>query len=357
MYAVTVTKQHTVTASGDGFLKFWKNSVTEVDAPRDNVESVFIDKTGLHHVDSFQDTFQNERMSLIATVTFSGRIVLLRVTQQGGIERLDVDLEAKSTYWAVRFLKDHLGKAHKLAATTPCGVTKIWNFEIGDDGVPSFTAHGEVKSQSGSFATCLDLNSEQNILATGYQNGDVVLTQLDTAKAVYTFRSFGLKGSSQSSSSVRCVRFSPLGKILSIASDSGSYGTVTLYDTKYGENVGSLTIPSHSTSTSVGAYAHENWVFEVDFNESGEHLATAGYDGKVRIWNVETREREATLNLSPTDVDDEDIVEEEDGLCSAVGVKFIPPGVRGGAGGDSNDGLVVISLDRGIRWYREAGGI
>jgi superkiller protein 8 len=318
---------------------------------------VFIHKTGVHHVDAFQDTIDGERVAIVATVSYSGEIFFLSVNGSGEITKLELSLGVHGdSFWAVKWLKDHLGQRNRFAASQPTGTTKIWDFTI-EQGVPQFTLHGEIKSQNRSFATCLDLNSEQNLLATGFQNGDVVLTQIETAKPVYTFRNFGLKGSSQSSSTVRSVRFSPLGKILAIASDSGSYGTVTLYDTTYGENVGSLTIPTHSTSISVGAYAHEGWVFEVDFNEAGDSLVTAGYDGKVRIWNIETREREATLNLSPTDVDDEDIVDEEDGVSSAIGVKFIPKGVRGGAGGDTNDGLVVISLDRGVRWYREAGGI
>lgn len=308
-------------------------------------------------MDAIEDIVDNQRVAIVATVSFSGEVFFLRVDGAGEITQLETKLSAEKgdSFWAVRWLKDHRGQAHRFAATLATGTTKIWDVTLGQD--LRFSVHGEVKSQSRSFATCVDVNSEQNLLATGFQNGDVVLTQIETAKPVYTFRGFGLKGSAQSSSATRSVRFSPLGTILAVASDAGSYGTVTLYDTTYGENVGSLTIPSHSTAVNVGAYAHENWVFEVDFNETGESLVTAGYDGKVRVWSIATREREATLNLSPTDVDDADIVDEEDGLCAAVGVKFINRGIRGGAGGDNNDGLVVISLDRGVRWYREAGGI
>lgn len=206
-----------------------------------------------------------------------------------------------------------------------------------------------------SFATALDLSSN-NLLATGFQNGDVVLTQLDTCKPVYTFRSFGSKGLKQNSSTVRSVKFSPLGKLLAVASDSGAYGIITLYDTVYGECVGNFTIPSHSSQTATGAYAHDGWIFEIDFNENGESLLSAGYDGKLRVWNVSTRERESTIILNKTDVDNEEI-STEDVKPSATGAKFIKKGTRGGAGGDNNDGIVIISLDKGIRWYREAGGI
>lgn len=358
IYAVAVTKPFTITASGDGSLKLWSNAISETDRAKDFVKSVFVHKTGLHHVDAFQDvTSRGERLITVATTSFSGDLFFYAIDTNGDATPLDISLKDGS-YWAIKWLKDHLGQRHRFAATLSNGSTLIYDLNWQENtNTPVFTKHGEIKAHTTGFATCLDLNSEQNLLATGFQNGDVVLTQLETAKPVYTFRNFGLKGSLQSSSSVRSVRFSPLGSILAIASDSGSYGTVTLYDTTYGENVGSLTIPGHSTSVNVGAYAHENWVFDLDFNESGDSIVTAGYDGLVRIWNLETRERAATLNLSPTDVDDEDIVDEEDGKCPAIGVRFINKGVRGGAGGDSNDGLVVISLDRGVRWYREAGGI
>ncbi|CDR38337.1 CYFA0S02e00474g1_1 [Cyberlindnera fabianii] len=359
IYSVVVSKPYTITASGDGHLKFWANNVTENDNVKDDCQSVFVHKTGLHHVDVFEDVIDATRIILVATVSFSGEVFFLSVDPSGAVTKLDnvkLDGGKNDTYWAIKWLKDLDGQKNSFTATQTSGDTKIWNFTV-VDGVPKFEKHGDVKSQSGSFATCLDVSSSQDLLATGYQNGDVVLAHVESSKPVFTFHNFGLKGSTQSSSAIRSVKFSPLGKLLAVASDSGSYGVVTIYDTVYGENIGSFTIPTHSTHVSVGAYAHDGWVFEVDFNESGESLVSAGYDGKVRVWNIKTREREATISLSPTDVNDEDIVNEEDGICAAVGVKFINKGIRGGAGSDRNDGLVVISLDRGIRWYREAGGI
>lgn len=362
IYSVAISKPYTITASGDGYLKFWSNNVTETDSAKENVEELFVHKTGLHHVAVYEDIVETTKMSLVATVSFSGEVFFYIINgSDRSISPLTVDLGTKTNrdaYWAVQWSKDDEGKNHKFAATQATGSTKIWNFEIESLEKVTFTPISTIKPQSKTFATSLDISSSNNLLATGFQNGDVVLTQTDTSKPVYTFHNFGLKGSAQSSSSIRSVKFSPLGTLLAVASDSGSYGNITLYDTVYGENVGSFTIPSHSSQTPVGAYAHEGWVFEIDFNETGEFLASAGYDGKVRVWNVTTREREATLALSPTDFDDEDIAQEdENASSSAIGVKFIKKGTRGGAGGDNNDGLAVISLDRGIRWFREAGGI
>ena len=70
---------------------------------------------------------------------------------------------------------------------------------------------------------------------------------------------------------------------------------------------------------------------------------------------METRERVATINVSLSDFGDVEGSEMDNSVVS--GVKFIRKGVRGGIGGDTNEGLCAISFDRGIRWYREAGGI
>jgi len=303
------------------------------------------------------------KVSLVATVSFSGEIFFYMINaSDGSINALEVDLGLKTNrdaFWAIQWSKDEEGQSHKFAATQATGAVKIWTFNIESIDKVSFTPLDTVKPQTKKFATCLDLTSSKDLLATGFQNGDVILTQTETGKPVFTFHNFGLKGSTQSSSTIRSVKFSPLGSLLAVASDSGSYGIITIYDTVYGENVGSFTIPSHSSDVPVGVFAHDGWVFEIDFNETGDFLVSAGYDGKVRVWNVTTREREATLALSTTDYDDDDINNEdlENTSSSAIGVKFIKKGTRGSAGGDNNDGLVVISLDRGIRWFREAGGI
>ncbi|CCH44794.1 putative WD repeat-containing protein [Wickerhamomyces ciferrii] len=361
IYSVAISKPYTITASGDGYLKFWSNHITETDTAKENVKEVFVHKTGLHHVAVFEDFVDTTRIGLVATVSFSGEVFFYIINQtDGSISPIDVQLNGKGnrdSYWAIQFSKDEESKSHKFGATQATGVTKIWSFTIDSLTSATFTIHGEIKPQTKNFATSLDISYNKSLLATGFKNGDVVLTQTETSKPVYTFHNFGLKGSSQSSSTIRSVKFSPLGTLLAVASDSGSYGTITLYDTIYGENVGNFTIPSHSTQVHVGAYAHEGWVFEIDFNETGELLVSSGYDGKIRVWNVTTREREATIALSITDYDDDDIPIDENATSAAVGVKFIDKGIRGGAGGDSNDGLAIISLDRGIRWFREAGGI
>lgn len=353
IYGVVVTKPYTITCSGDGYLKFWDNKVTETDSAKNFVKELFISKSGLHHIDVFEDIIDSIKILLVATVDFSGKIHFVLINDNDPI-LLNISInENTDAFWAIKFLK----RGSLFAATSPTGFVKIWYFQL-IDNLPIFEIKHKIESQLKSFATSLDLNYEKNLLATGYQNGDIILTNIETSKPVYTFHSFGLKNSNLNSSSVRSIKFSPLGTILAVASDSGSNGNITIYDTEYGENVGNFSVPSHSTQTLVGSSAHDGWIFEIDFNESGESLASCGYDGKVRVWNVATRERVATISLNSTDFENDDIINDEDNnVSSAFGVKYVPKGYRDGAGGDTNEGLVLISKDRGIRWYREAGGI
>lgn len=62
--------------------------------------------------------------------------------------------------------------------------------------------------------------------------------------------------------------------------------------------------------------------------KKGKNLVSCGFDKCVRVWNLETSEREATINISITDLDDasnDDLQDES----VASGVKFIGKGVRG----------------------------
>lgn len=108
-----------------------------------------------------------------------------------------------------------------------------------------------------------------------------------------------------------------------------------MYDVQYGENVGTLATPSHSAKSVVGGFAHQGWILGLDFDEEGKNLVSCGFDKCVRVWNLETSEREATINISITDLDDDTNDDQQDESV-ASGVKFIGKGVRGE--------LVVIAM-------------
>lgn len=81
---------------------------------------------------------------------------------------------------------------------------------------------------------------------------------------------------------VNSVSFSPNGKILASASDDG---TVNLWSLDFALVPGeSLKVNSFLLTT---IKAHNNFILDVDFSPDGKTIATAGYDNKVKLWNLQ----------------------------------------------------------------------
>ncbi|QLQ80074.1 hypothetical protein HG537_0D00740 [Torulaspora globosa] len=409
IFGVAVCVPYTITCSGDGSIKLWKNKLLDNEVARDHLITQFVSKTGLHHLDVFYSVEKGgNEICIVSCVAFSGEIFFYEVdVKNGSLKSLDLlsAKEKKRSYWAVRWFKseDQI-VCHRFAATDVKGNTYVWRFhpftqEIDEEaaqreklkreaklrrnnGQPiddelkaenndqsttglevclHLTAQGEIPVSQPVFATSLDI-SPNGLIATGFANGSVVVSQISTLRPVHSFEGFGIQGVEQNSNTVRAVKFSPLGTLLAVANDSGSFGCVTLYETEYGERVGSLSVPTHSSQTSIGSFAHDGWVFDLSFNTTGETLATCGYDGKVRVWEVKSRERVSTINITANDIEDEKeiLLEDENGNSLKVppvfGVSFIAKGIRGGMGSDSNEGLCCVCMDRSVRWFREAGG-
>ncbi|AQZ12608.1 SKI8 (YGL213C) [Zygosaccharomyces parabailii] len=403
IFGVSVCSPFTVTCSGDGTIKLWKNKLLDNELPKENVVTQFVHKTGVHHVDAFHSVEKGgHELCIIACVSFAGTVHFYNIdTKTSEISDLDMmpRQDKKRSFWAVKWFKSNDQMiCHRLSATDVKGNTVVWRFhpfaqEFDEEAAkkeqdrrakrlargqsveetpehdnneeltlqPHLALHGEIPSVEPVFATCVDF-SHNGLIATGFANGSIVVSELTTLRRIHNFEGFGIQGIEQNSSTVRDVRFSPLGTLLAVASDSGSYGCVSLYETEYGERVGSLTVPTHSAQSSIGTFAHDGWVFGLSFNSTGEFLATCGYDSKVRIWDVKLRERISTLNISAGDIEiEEDIMlQDENGESvknpPVLGVKFISKGVRGGMGSETNEGLCCVCLDRSVRWFRSAGG-
>ncbi|GCF01156.1 superkiller [Zygosaccharomyces mellis] len=404
IYGVSVCLPYTVTCSGDGTIKLWKNKLLEDELPKENVITQFVHRTGVHHVDTFYSVeTAGHELCIVSCVSFTGTIHFYQVdVKTNKIDAIDLlpSQDKKRSYWSLKWFKsDDQMVCHRLAATDVKGNTIVWRFhpfeqEFDEEMAkkeeetrtkrlargqsvedppanvendkelrlqPHLKLHGEVPSVDPVFATCVGI-SHNGLVATGFANGSVVVSELSTLRRIHNFEGFGIQGIEQNSSTVRAVAFSPLGTLLAVASDSGSYGCVSLYETEYGERVGSLTVPTHSAQTSIGTFAHNGWVFGLSFNSTGEFLATCGYDSKVRVWDVKLRERVSTLNISAGDVEiEEDIMlQDENGESvknpPVMDVTFINKGVRGGMGSETNEGLCCVCLDRSVRWFRAAGG-
>lgn len=365
--AVAMTKKYTVTVSSDGYAAFWDNQIDEVHNPEDHVVRKLIDPIGIHHVAIFEDVPPglSTNVLLLAFACFDGSVRFYSIFNRDLATFLLVDTgnTFKSDFWFPGFFTDPKSVQNLFVVTRANGKTGVFNLDLTVEAdkvdIAIVTLIGELNASNNfsSFPGALAISSE-GMCAVGYVMGDVVVYNLQGLKQVFVFHStdYQVREGIRSTSVPRVVKFSPGGSILVVARDNQSAGSITLYDIKYGENIGSLTTLSHSSKTAIGGFAHESWIMGLSFNANGTLLASSGFDKCVRVWNLELREREATINISISDLESKEGQEESDiSVCS--GVSFFDKGVRGGLGCDINEGLCVVSFDRGIRWFREAGGV
>lgn len=366
---LVITTRYTLTVSSDGYAAFWDNKQEENHDPHQYVKRILINKMGLHHVSTYEAVLPSSHVKvlLVAFAAFDGSITLKLIVGDDfeTLKEIPVPVDLRKDCWGPCFYQDPESKQDYFVATKIGKGAIVYRLDItspdGSNVEVLLDEYGHLVGSNGAFPNSIDIsNSTEAKVAIGHSNGDVLLYDLETLKPYYTFRSTDLQqsttGAHGSSSIARVVKFSPGGSMLAVARDNQSSGSITLYDVKYGEDVGSLTTPSHSSKTTIGGFAHDGWVMGLCFDETGDLLASSGFDKCVRIWNLDTREREATISISISDLESTDGNEELD-TSVASGVKFIKKGIRSGSGGDTNEGLCVVSFDRGIRWYREAGGI
>lgn len=355
---VVITSKYTVSVSSDGYACFFDN---KSDIPAMAATKKLVHKLGVHHVAVYENIMPGlqKKVVLLAYGCFDGSVRLHLFTDDSlaTYKEVDTGKALNSGYWCVAFYKDPELKLDAFVATRADGATDVFLLKIAaEDASVSISLKGSIPAGS-AFPTSLAVSpSTDRKVAVGYASGDVLLYDLALLSPVYTFHSTDLQSTNTTGLIPRVVAFSPGGTLLAVARDNQLAGCIALYDVKYGENIGLLTTPSHSTKTVIGGFAHEGWVLGLSFDSEGKHLALCGFDKAVRVWNLETREREATISISVTDLEDQ-LGDADVDASVASGVQFIAKGIRGGAGGDTNEGLCVVSFDRGVRWYREAGGV
>lgn len=196
-----------------------------------------------------------------------------------------------------------------LAATTHDGRINVYDTTtISDKSATKITQY-ETK---GSFAMSVDLSADDNMTASGHQNGSIYIFNNQTKRLAHSLS--GLV------KPVRSVKFSPKCRYLAAAGDAR---IIALYDTQSGEQIANL-------------IGHASWIMSVDWNWSGEFLLSGSYDGKVKIWSVERRECVATQT------------ESEKCLWS---VKWLPK-----AANARNETFVTAGAGKTLAFYREASG-
>lgn len=365
---LAIAAKYTITVSSDGNACFWDNKLGEAIDPNTSVITHFISSSGVHGIAVYENMLTDPRVKvvLMAFTCFDGSLVVKYFVNDdiATLKDAHIDDSYKQRYWAPAFYKHPSSKNDYFICTKTKGSTDVFDLVFAQgkfegDLMVTFQKYGVLElNNTADFPYSVATSASENEMAAiGYSNGDVSLYNLSTLKPVYTFDSTDLQfARTGTNSTPRALAFSPSGELLAVARDNQSSGSISLYDVTYGENVGVLTSPSHSTKSTVGGFAHDGFIMGLSFNETGKFLASCGFDMCVRVWDIETRQREATLNLSTTDFETVSEVQDSD-KSIASGVSFIKQGIRSGYGADTNDGLCVISFDRGVRWFREAGGI
>lgn len=97
---------------------------------------------------------------------------------------------------------------------------------------------------------------------------------------------------------------------------------IALFDTVHGEQVANLT-------------GHSAWIFGADWSDTGEYLLSGSFDGKAKVWSIDTGMCVATHT------------ETEKTLWS---VKWLPKTGK-------SEGFATAGANRSISFYREATGI
>ncbi|KAF0277255.1 hypothetical protein FOG50_01884 [Hanseniaspora uvarum] len=409
IFNVQCSKFATITTSSDGYLKVWKNYLNEGDLPEDNVQSKFLSKAGLHHTSflEFTDSETRKNTLFIGSISFAGELFIEKYDiEKNEFEKYSIDnnlhlkellnfvpkdeeendttnsfnnVILKNSFYLIKFLPKNLNNkipVDKLILTTvdskvivldldykpnTCtfDVTKVQSLQITEKSLGFKT----LQTNETPFITCLDASNKlSNVLTLGFNTSNVLILNLFTLTQLFNI--------SLISKPIRCIKISNNATLLAISHDLGINGCVSLYDIETGDYIGDYTNNSHSSNTnnsennSSNTTTHMSTCLAIDFNQTDEYIVTAGLDGVVSVWETITRERIGRIKVSCNDIEkNQDILDKDPVTLESLStpgildVKYIHKNVRGGLGGAKNEGLVVVALDRGIRWFREAGGI
>ncbi|KAF3385211.1 Meiotic recombination protein rec14 [Penicillium rolfsii] len=195
------------------------------------------------------------------------------------------------------------GDGQYLAGVSESGRVGVWDLSAGGAQIRDHETKG-------SFGTCIDLSADGRFIASGHENGAVYIFLTDTGRMP-----FSLSGLVKP---VRAVAFSPGGKILAAAGDSK---VIVLYDTSSGEQIANLS-------------GHSAWVLSLSWSSSGEYLLSSSFDGKVKVWSIDTKMCVATHS------------ETEKAVWS---VKWLPKTAR-------SECFATGGANRSVAFYREATG-
>lgn len=267
-------------------------------------------KLGCHHI----VTSRNGKYA--ASVGFGGEVKIWSTAEAGEWAEVGKIVEGNKAgeIWAIALSED----GQYLASTTYDGRINVWDLLDGRKKIREFETKG-------SFGMCIDLSRDGRFTASGHRNGGVYVFNNETGRMLYSLPGMLLKEHCLLKlidlgmiKPVRTVAFSPAGTRLAAAGDARVIG---LYDVQHGEQVANLT-------------GHPAWIFSVDWSDTGEYLLSGSFDGKVKVWSIDTRTCVATH--SETDK-------------TIWSVKWLPKIGR-------SEAFATAGANRSISFYREATG-
>lgn len=253
IFSIAVTPTQTISASGSSSVKI--HSTTAADHPLTQTLSS-AHKLGCHHI----CTSRNGKR--LASAGFEGIVKVWRIQEESQKWVLEGEVPSgkkAGEVWAIALSED----GQFLAGTTYDGRINVWDLGDRMEKIREYETKG-------SFGTCVELSRDGKFTASGHKNGGVYVFNNDTGRMLYSLPGLVKQ--------IRALTFSPASKLLAAAGDSQ---TISLYSIAHGEQIANLT-------------GHTSWILSLDFSHTGEYLLSGSFDGKAKVWSIDSRACVAT---------------------------------------------------------------